>query len=131
VSLDPNEVDVNEAWIVFQLNETPIRTEADGHFNCVVLMDAASCFILGMTMVLAGEAEPSKVAVQRLLEEAKAHKQKPADKLFVPSGQFTRIVPAEAERQGIGVVRVAETELLPMIGEARDSFKEHFGRGSV
>lgn len=129
--LHPNQFEVNEAWLVFQLNELPIETELSGDFNCIALMDAASCFLLGETLVPAGEAEPSKTAVRRLLKEAKAHKQELPKTLFIPSGQFNSILPAEAERQGIAVVRVPEDQLLVFIGEARDAFKEHFGGGSV
>jgi len=46
--LHPNQFHVNETWIAFQLNETPIITDRDGDFNIIALMDAASCFILGM-----------------------------------------------------------------------------------
>ena len=129
--LHPNQFEVNEAWLVFTLNELPIHTELDGDFNCIALMDAASCFILGNTFAPAGEAEPSRTAVRRLLKEAKAHKQQLPKTLFIPTGQFNSILPAEAERQGIAVIRVPEDQLLVFIGDARDSFKEHFGGGSV
>jgi hypothetical protein len=94
-------------------------------------MDAASCFILANAFAPIGKAEPSTVAVRRLLKEAKAHKQQLPKTLFIPSGQFNRLLPAEAERQGIAVVRVPEDQLLVFIGEARESFKEHFGGGRV
>ena len=54
-----------------------------------------------------------------------------ASQLFIPSGQFNSVVPAEAERLGIAVVRVPEAQLLVLIGQARESFKEHFGGGSA
>ncbi len=129
--LHPKQFKVNEAWLVFKLNELPICTDLDGDFNCIALMDAASCFILGNTFVPVGEAEPSKVAVRRLIKEAKAHKRQLPKTLFVPNGQFTSVLPAEAERQGVAIVRVPEEELLVFIGEARESFKEHFGGGSL
>jgi hypothetical protein len=44
--LHPSQFKINEAWIAFRLNGAPIRTERDGDFNCIALMDAASCFIL-------------------------------------------------------------------------------------
>jgi hypothetical protein len=125
--LHPNQFEVNEAWLVFKLNDVPIRTELDGDFDCIALMDAASCFILGNMMVPAGGAEPSRKDVQRLIREANAHKQALPGTLFVPSGQLNRTLPAEAELQGIAVVRVPEEELLHFIGEARESFKEYFG----
>ena len=129
--LHPNRFKVNEAWLVFKLNEMPIRTEREGDFNCIALMDAASCFILGNTFAPAGKAEPSKMAVRRLIKEARAHKRQLPKTLFVPNGQFTSVLPAEAERQGIAIVRVPEDQLLVFIGEARESFKEHFVAGSV
>jgi len=128
--LHPNQFKVNEAWLVFKLNELPIRTELEGDFNCIALMDAASCFILGNAFAPTGEAEPSKMAVRRLLKQAKAHKQRLPKTLFIPNGQFNSILPAEAEREGIAVVRVPEDQLLVFIGDARESFKEHFGGGS-
>lgn len=129
--LHPSQFDVNEAWLAFKLNETPICTESDGDFDCIALMDVASGFILSNAFAPAGKAEPPTMEVRRLLEEAKAHRQELPQTLFIPSGQFDRILAAEAERLGIAVVRVPEDQLLVFIGEARTSFKQHFGGGSV
>lgn len=126
--LHPNQFQVNEAWIAFQLNDAPLRTDADGYFNCLALMDAASCFILSSTTLPASEAKPSKVLVQQLLEEGWAHKQELPKTLFIPRGQFPNILPVEAEHQGITVVRVPEDQLLLFIGEVRETFKERFGK---
>lgn len=63
--LHPREFQVNEAWIVFKLNDAPISTEADGDFNVIALMDAASCFILGAVFVPVTSAEPSEMEVKR------------------------------------------------------------------
>jgi hypothetical protein len=129
--LHPDQFTVNEAWLVFKLNDRPIRTELEGDFNCIALMDAASCFILGNTFAPAGEPEPSTMAVRRLIDEAKAHKRQLPKTLFIPSGQFLSVLPAEAERQGIAIVRVPEEQLLVFVGAARESFNEHFGGGSL
>ena len=125
--LHPNQFEVNEAWMVFKLNDAPIRTESDGDFNCVALMDAASCFILSTTFVAANEIELSKLEARRLLEKGQAHKQELPKTLFIPSDQPADILAVEAERQGITVVRVPEDQLLLFIAEARESFKEHLG----
>jgi hypothetical protein len=71
------------------------------------------------------------MAVRRLLEEARAHKQELPKTLFIPSGQFDRIVAAEAEHQGIAVIHVPEDQLLVFIGEARESFDQRIGGGSA
>ena len=127
--LHPKQFEVNEAWLAFKLNDLPIQTELEGDFNCFALMDAASCFILSNAFAPAREAEPSRAAVRQLLKQAKAHKRQLPKTLFVPTGQFDSILPAEAQRQAITVVRVPEDQLLVFIGEARESFKEHFGGG--
>lgn len=127
--LHPNQFQVNEAWIAFQLNDSPIRTERDGSFNSIALMDAASCFILGMVMVPMLEKEPSKLEVKRLLKMGWEHKKQYPGKLFVPTGQFPTILPAEAKRKNIPVMPVLESQLLIFIGEAQQGFRERFQSG--
>lgn len=122
--LHPNQFNVNEAWIVFQVNDAPIVTEQDGSFNCICLMDAASCFILGNSLIPATESEPSQLEARRLLKAGRAHKKKLPATLFVATNQFQTHLPAEAENQGVAVVRVNESQLLVFIGEARQAFKE-------
>jgi hypothetical protein len=129
--LHPNQFQVNEAWIAFKLNEAPVRTESDGDFNLIALMDAASCFIVSTTLVPVSEPEPSKIEAKRLLKEGQAHKQQLPRTLFVPNDQPAKILTAEAKCQGVTVIRVPEAQLLPFIGEARNGFKERFGGASI
>jgi hypothetical protein len=123
--LHPNHFHVNEAWIAFQLNEVPIETEQDGSLNCIALMDAASCFILGTTLIPTDESEPSVFELKRLIKTGWEHKKELPVKFLVPKGQFQQILPAEAKRRGIAVVPVNESELEVFIGEARQGFNEH------
>ena len=125
--LHPNEFQVDEAWIAFKLNDQPIHTEQDGDFDFLALMDAASCFILGFVTIPATRDEPTQLDSKRLLQQGHAHKQQWPQTLFVPTEQPAQFLAAEAERLGIGVVRVAEDQLLLFIGEARESFRERFG----
>ena len=122
---------VNEAWIVFRLNEAPISTETDGDFNVIALMDAASCFILGAEFVSATSAEPTEMEVRRLVESGKSHKQQLPKTLYIPDNQAADVLCNEAERNGIAVVCVPEDQLLVFISEAREGLKEHIGGGSV
>ncbi|MDK1023876.1 MAG: hypothetical protein QGD92_06550, partial [Gammaproteobacteria bacterium] len=62
---DPSQFQVNEAWIVFKLNDAPVVTEVDGDFNVLALMDAASCIILGTEFVRADSSEPSQLESKR------------------------------------------------------------------
>lgn len=125
--LHSNQFTVNEAWIAFRLNDAPIQTEADGAFNCLALMDAASCFILGSEFIPANANESSQLEVRRLLKKGQRHKQQLPQTLFVAREQRSDSIAREAKRQGISVVQVPESELLIFIGGARDGFRERFG----
>lgn len=124
--LHPKQFQVNEAWIAFRLNNVPIRTEIDGDFNCIALMDAASCFILGSELIPAAAAGPTRAEFRRLLKNAKRHKQQLPGTLFVPREDVADRVILEATQQSIEVVRVPESELIIFIAEARDAFAERF-----
>ena len=125
--LHPNQFTVNEAWIAFRLNDAPVQTDVDGAFNCLALMDAASCFILGLEFIAANENEPSQLEIRRLLKTGQSHKQQLPQTLFVAREQPSDSIGREATRQGISVVQVPESELLIFIGEAREGFRERFG----
>ena len=129
--LHPDQFQVNEAWIAFKLNDAPIQTESDGDFNFIALMDAASCFILSSATVPTSATQLSGMEARRLLKEGQAHKQQLPTTLFISDEQPADFLAAEAERQGIGVVRVPDDELLLFIGAARDGFRERFGGGST
>jgi len=128
--LHPSNFDVNEAWIVFRLNEAPIFTERDGDFNIIALMDAASCFILGTEFVPVTSAEPSEMGAKRLIKSGKSHKNQLPKTLYIPENQAANMLCTEAERNGVTVLRVPEEQLLVFIGEAREGLKEHIGGGS-
>lgn len=126
--LHPKQFKVNAAWIAFQLNDAVIETERDGDFNCMALMDAASCFILGIEMYPAHAKEPSLQELRRLIQQGRSHKGQMARTLYVAEEQVAISLAQEAARAKIKVVTVPESELLLFIEEARDGFKERFGR---
>ena len=124
--LHPKHFEVNEAWIVFRVNDAPIRTDRDGDFNCIALMDAASCFILGLELIPVTVAEPTRTQLRRMLKNAQRHKQQLPKTLFVAREDVADLVTREATQQNIDVVRVSENELLIFTGEARQAFAEQF-----
>lgn len=129
--LHPNQFQVNEAWIAFKLNDRPIRTEQDGDFDFIALMDAASCFILSSASVPANVDEPTELESRRLLQQGQERKKQLPKTLLVPSGQPAQFLAAAARRKGIEVVRVEENQLLIFIGEAREGFRERFESGEA
>jgi hypothetical protein len=125
--LSPDRFQVNEAWIVFKVNDQPIHTERDGDFDLLALMDAASCFILGHTLVHSQRDEVSERDFRRLLQEGYAHGKKWPGTLFVPGRLPVKSLISEAEILGISVIPVSEDQMQLFIGEARQGFKERFG----
>ena len=128
--LHPKQFEVNEAWIAFRLNGAPIQTEGEGDFNCVALMDAASCFILSMELIPVAAAEPTRAQFRRLLKSAKRHRQELPKTLFVAREDVAELMTLEAVHQHIDVVRVPASELIVYTGEARQAFAERFEENS-
>lgn len=125
--LHPKQFEVNEAWVTFRLNNAPIHTDRDGDFNCIALMDAASCYILASALIpVVPVANRTPDQVRHLLKNAERHKQQRPKTLLVPRGDLAELVTAEASRRHIDVVQVAESELLVFIGDARHEFAERF-----
>ena len=127
--LHPNQFQVNEAWIVFKLNDAPVQKEADGDFNVFALMDAASCYILGSEFVSVRSRELSKSSARRLLQAGTSQASHLPKKLLIPTKQLASLLSEEAARLGLGVQRVEEEHLSVFTGEARAGFKERFGGG--
>ena len=117
----------NEAWIVFKLNDTPIKTVADGDFDLIALMDAASGVIVGSTLISVTAAELSTDEASHLLDEGEAYWKQRADTLLVPTDFPATHLTVEAEQRGLPVVRVPEDQLLLFISQPRAEFKERMG----
>lgn len=127
----PKQFIVNEASIVFRINDTPIGTDVDGAFSCLALMGATSCFILGSELIAADQNEPTELEFRRLLKQGENHKQQLPKSLFIACEQPRHSIAEVAKQQGIQVIEVLESELDVFIGEARDGFRERFGRSEA
>lgn len=126
--LHPNQFTANDAWIGFRLNDAPLVTERDGDFDCLALMDAASCYIVAMEMYSARTRGPSTPESRRLLQQGQDRAGTWPSKLLVAEGQVPDALCQEAARLNIEIVTVPEYDLLVFIGEARDGFRQRFGR---
>jgi hypothetical protein len=128
--LSPEQFEVNEAWIVFQLNYDPIPTEIDGEIDCFALMDAASLFILGSIFLKSGSLNSSIDEIHQLLQSAYSHKAEWPKKLLVPKVLKATQVESEAESRDITVVPVTKGDIAVFTREACQAFKAHLSRGS-
>lgn len=129
--LEPRHFELNEAWIVFQLNDTPIHTERDGDFDVMALIDAASGLILGSAFLRAGVQELSESEARALLAEGKSSNQQLPKTLFIPSEHPALNLALEAQRQDISVVRVLEDQLVLFTEEPRRAFRRRFNQSGI
>lgn len=111
---------------MFRINDAPIRTDAEGDFNAIALMDAASCYLFGLELIPVAAAEPTRAQFRRMLRDAQRRKQQLPKTLLVAREDVADLVTREASEQNIDVVRVSENELLIFTGEAREAFAERF-----
>ena len=125
----PQDFRVDETWLVFQLNDVPIRTVQHGDFDCLVLMDAASCYIVAQAMIEATADEPSLLECKQLLKEGRAQSGRLPQTLIIPDELRADIVVREAARLRIQVVRMPEARLTILTREARDGFRRHVQGG--
>jgi hypothetical protein len=129
--LHPSQFQPNDAWIVFKLNDAPIRTAVDGELNFIALMDAASCYIVGSEVIAANAVELPKMAAKRLLKKGQTQAQRLPNTRYIPHELPAKTLAQEADRLDITVVSIAEEKLMILIGEAREGFNERFGGSSV
>jgi len=127
--LHPNQFHVNETWIAFQLNDAPIITDRDGDFNIIALMDAASCFILGMGYIKTNTLELSRQDAKKLLKTGYDHKKQYPIEIIIPNHMVADALALEAKSIGINIRNEEEKMLEVFLGEARESFREHLGQG--
>lgn len=129
--LEPARFEVNDAWILFQLNEAPVCTQADGDFNVLCLMDAASCYILGYEFVPDRSAGVPEFAAMRLIEAGRSQARTLPGKFLLSVELEPREFTDVAQQFGVEVSRVPEDGLAPFTSEARELFQTHFGGGEV
>ena len=127
--LDPSQFSRNEAWILFRLNDAPVRTESDGDFDAMAIMEITSRMIFGMELVPLAEQQLSELHSRRLLTaSAKQAGGRPAY-LYVASEQEAEQLTIAAAAMGVTVRRVPESDLAAITREAREGFAAHISGG--
>lgn len=123
--LDPSAFSHNEAWLLFQLNRVPVRTERDGEFNAMAIMEVATGMIFGIQLVQIRAACMPEFQARKLLAAAEHEARCRPERLFVGAecdeDDFVRIATA----MGIEVQRVPGVELAEVTREAIEGFATH------
>jgi hypothetical protein len=131
LSLDPSKFGQNEAWILFRLNDAPVRTERDGDFNAMAIMEVSSGMIFGMELIPVADPQISEIGARRLLSAAAEQAGGRPASLYVASGQLADQVSIAATTMGIAVRHVPEAGFIEIVREARDSFAAHVTSGRM
>lgn len=123
--IDPSAFHQNEAWILFRLNAAPIRTERDGDFNAMAIMEVATGMIYGMEMVQISHQEISELQARRLLSSASSKAGGRPRSLFIASEEPAAQITSAAGTMKIEVKRVPASDLSGITKEAREGFAIH------
>jgi hypothetical protein len=123
--IDPHEYDRNEAWLLFWLNDAPVRTESDGDFNVMAIMDVGTGLILGMEFVGVLKEELSELESRKLLASAESKAGSRPQQLLVDSEQKVAQLIGAASAMGLEVILESGSNLNPITQEAREGFAAH------
>ena len=123
--IDLHEYDRNEAWLLFRLNDAPVRTESDGDFNVMAIMDVGTGLILGMEFVGVLAEELSEFESRKLLASAESEAGGKPQQLLVDSGQKMAQLIGAASAMGLEVIPESGSNLNPITQEAREGFAAH------
>ena len=123
---ESNQYQVNQAWIVFRISDHPVRTEADGNFHVVGLMDAASGYMLG-TEFVPSTSELSQFTAKHILKSGYSQSKKYPNQLIIQRELEAKCLEQEAQSLGIELSKKTRSQLWPIIGEAIEGFRQHIG----
>jgi hypothetical protein len=129
--LEPGQFVFNETWVVFRLNDAPVTTQADGDFDVICLMDAASGYIVGNEFVPAGTGSTPHSAIAALIQTARSKSTSIASTLLLSAELGVAGSDALAARFGMEIRVVDDSALLPFVSEARQGFRAHVAGGRM
>ncbi len=129
--LHPSQFSLNEVWILFRLNDSPVCTEENGDFHVVCLMDAASCYILGTELFSVESASVPGAVAAKLMETALNQSNEFPGQIYISSTLSAEDAQLVFTELAITVSVIPDNELSPFLSEAREGFLEHVGGGRV
>lgn len=129
--ITPNQFRVNEAWIAVRVNEEVLFVQDEAYY-VYVLMDAASCYVFGHVLSHVVNEVPQGVDVKELFQTAFQAKNQWAYFLILTgNSQTDDVFMKEAEKNGLSVKIMNESDLEPILGPLKESFASSYMRGST
>lgn len=126
--LEPNQFDVNDAWVVYRLNSAPMSTEAEGDFHVLCIMDVASCYIFDNELLPVQSAELPESVAARMIEAGRSQVQLLPGRFLLAAELESELAAFAdlAEQLGVEAQWATEEELSSLISETRQVFREDF-----
>jgi hypothetical protein len=124
--ITPDQFRVNEAWIAVRINEKFLLVQNEP-YDIYILMDAASCYVLGHVLSRVVDEAPKEKDVKELLQAAFQAKNQWADILILTgSSPADDAFRKQAEREGLSIKTVKPSDLEAIIGPLKESFASDF-----
>jgi len=124
--LYPDQFRVNEAWIAIRVNEAFLFVK-DEPYDIYVLIDAASCYVLGHVLSRVTDEAPNETDVENLFQNAWAAKRQWAGKLMLTENSIAAdVFRKQAEKNGLSVIIVPLSDLELIVGPLKELFASDF-----
>jgi hypothetical protein len=129
--ITPDQFRVNEAWIAARINEEFLFVQ-DDPYDIYVLMDAASCYVLGHVLSRVFDEAPQEEDVKELFQTAFQAKNQWADILILTGNSpADDVFKKQGEQKGLSIKTVNPSDLEPILGPLKESFTSDFMRSSI
>jgi len=124
--LTPDQFRVNEAWIAVRVNEEFLFVQ-DEPYDIYVLIDAASCYVLGHVLLRVVDEVPEEKDVEELFQTAFQAKNQWADILILTgSSPADDVFKKQGEQRGLSTKTVNSSDLKPILGPLKELFASDF-----
>lgn len=128
--ITPNQFRVNEAWIAVRINDQFLFVQ-DEPYDVYVLVDAASCYVLGHVLSRAVDEAPREKELKELFQTAFRAKNQWADILILTGNSpADEAFKKQGEQRGLASKTVNPEDLEPILGPLKESFASGFMRSS-
>lgn len=129
--LSPDQFRVNEAWIAVRINEAFLFVKEEP-YDIYILMDAASCYVLGHVLSRVIDEAPNENDIRDLFQTAWQAKSQWAETLIITENSPAEDVFSKHARQnGLSVKKVSISDLEPILGPLKESFTSDFMGGTT
>ncbi|MDY0186295.1 MAG: hypothetical protein RBR16_00045 [Syntrophus sp. (in: bacteria)] len=128
--ITPDQFRVNEAWIAARVNESFLFIQ-DEPYDAYVLVDAASCYVLGHVLFRVVDETPQEKDLKELFQAAFQAKNQWADMLILTGNSpVDDAFKNQGQQQGLASITVDPSDLEPILGPLKESFASNFMRSS-